>query len=49
MMDKCGKCKNWMKKSSCPRENIGKKPSCEELACKQFVLVKWAEQSKEES
>lgn len=37
-MDRCGKCDNWMKKSDCPKEKVGMKPSCNEFACKEFVL-----------
>ena len=37
MKKECGNCEHWMKKSSCPREAKGLKPSCGSWPCDQFT------------
>jgi hypothetical protein len=37
MKEECGNCDKWMKKSSCPLEKQGKKPSCSYPGCGEFI------------
>ena len=38
LLEKCGRCQNWMKKHDCPREAKGQKPTCDDFCCDKFVL-----------
>ncbi len=33
----CGNCFNWMKKWSCPREEKGGKPTCNDSPCEKYL------------
>lgn len=36
-MARCGDCKHWMKKSDCPKEKDGLKPTSKTWACEKFI------------
>ena len=40
-MKECGTCCNWMKKSDCPKEVKGMKPSAGMPACSKYSEVPW--------
>jgi hypothetical protein len=40
-MEKCGTCCHWMKKSDCPKETKGMKPSAGMWACDNYSEEPW--------
>ncbi len=40
MTENCGNCFKWMKKSLCPLEKMGGKPSCNHWPCTEYLVNK---------
>ena len=49
MKEECGNCDKWMKKSSCPLEKVGIKPSVSYPGCKEFITTEDYYKNKKES